>query len=129
MNNHNDTMAVVLLSPLLWFELNQRDALVNFMLFLITLNILKRKLSIACLVGSFFYKIVQRFWKSTVEQAWLVKPGLNWSKFQIQIFFYCFTKDYHIFSYSPVPQENPLTSASRYINNSVIVYLFLNSEL
>ena len=77
MNNHNDTMAVVLLSPLLWFELNQRDALVNFMSFLITLNILKRKLSIACLVGSFFYKIVQRFWKSTVETGMISKARIK----------------------------------------------------
>ena len=70
-------MAVVLLSPLLWFELNQRDALVNFMLFLITLNILKRELSIACLVGSFFYKIVQRFSKSTVETGMISKARIK----------------------------------------------------
>ena len=70
-------MAVVLLSPLLWFELNQRDALVNFMLFLITLNILKRKLSIACLVGYFFYKIVQRFSKSTVETGMISKARIK----------------------------------------------------
>ena len=56
-----------------------------------------------------------------------------WSKFHIQILWYNFTKDNSFLltpSQSlPGKQESPSSSVSRHINNSVSVYVFLDSEL
>ena len=56
-----------------------------------------------------------------------------WSKFRIQILWYSLTRD-NSFLITPSQfvwrkQENLSSSTSRHINNSLSVYVFLNSEL
>ena len=54
-------------------------------------------------------------------------------KFHIQILWYSFTRDNRFLLTSsqslPEKQENPSTTASRHINTSLSMYLFLDSEL
>ena len=51
------------------------------------------------------------------------------SKFQIQIIWYCFTKNHSSLFPLNLSQENPSPRTSRHISSSLSVYLFLNSEL
>ena len=86
---------------------------------------MKEKLQISCL---------RSFWNSSVQTAMISKPMIKfWSKFHIQILWYSFTRDNRC-RVTPSQslsgkQENPFSSASRHINNSFSVYLFLDSEL
>ena len=100
----------------------------------IILNILKEKLHISCLVSSLFLKIVQSFWKSTVETAMIMKTMIKfWYKFYIQAYRHSFTRDNSFlltpFQSLPGKQKNSSFCASRHINNYLSVYLFVNSEL
>ena len=53
---------------------------------LIILNILKEKLVMSCLLGSFYLKIISRFSNSNVQIAMISKVKIKfWSKFQFQI--------------------------------------------
>ena len=63
--------------------------------------------------------------------AMISKALINfWSKFQIQIPWYSFTRDKSfLLTLSQSPHKNPSSRVSRHISNSFSVYLFLNSEL
>ena len=120
-------MSAVFLSLLLIFELIQQSALVNFLFYLNIFKILKlsfstflEELHISCLVS---------FYNSTMQTATTSKAMIKfWSKFQIQILLYSFSRDNRFLithSHSlPGKQENPFSSASRHINNSLSKYLF-----
>ena len=131
-NSDKIRFTIVMFLSVSYCQLIEQAALVKFIFYLsfqnlenLILNILKEKLHISCLVS---------IYNSTVQTAAISKTMIKfWSKFHIQILWYCFTKD-NRFPLSPsnsLPgrQVNPSSSAPRHIQSSLSMYLFLDFEL
>ena len=109
-SENKNIIRTVLLSMLLIFQSIEQATQVNFTLFYKildfehfkcfedlqnhTLNILKEKLTIDCLVGSCFLKAGKDFWNVAVQTVMTSKVIIKfWHKFQIQLLWYSFTRE------------------------------------
>ena len=126
-------MSVAFLSLLLIFEQIQQIALVNFILYLNIHKILKISFG-TFWIKNYIYLVLYACKTAQWKQPRLVKPWFFFfSKFHIDNLWCSFSRENNFLltlSQSfPRQQENVSSNASRYINNSLGVYLFLNSDL
>ena len=116
-------MIVVFLSLILIFELIQQTALLNFILCLNIFKILKMSF------WTFWRKITYLLLRKLLEQ----RNVNNTFKLHIKILWYSFSRNSRFLltpsQFHPGKQESSSSCASRHINNSLSMYLFLDSEL